>query len=118
MRYPINPVPKPRMTRLDKWAQRDCVLRYRAYKDELRARKVSLPYAGWHVTFILPMPRSWSEKKKTEMDGKPHRQKPDVDNLLKGLMDAVFHEDCAVWDTRVSKYWGRDGAIIVEDCHG
>lgn len=118
MKYKINPVAKPRMTRRDKWKERPSVVRYRAYKDELRARRISLPYAGWHVTFILPMPRSWPEKKKSEMDGQPHRQKPDVDNLMKGLMDAVFHEDCAVWDARVSKYWGREGAIIVDTFRG
>ena len=46
--YPITPVPKPRMTRRDRWAKRPCVLRYWAFKDEVRLRRVSLPdRAGW-----------------------------------------------------------------------
>jgi hypothetical protein len=106
------------MTRADKWKRRDCVLRYRAFADEVRLRGVTLPNHGWHVTFVLPMPKSWSEKRKLEMDGKPHQQKPDKDNLEKSLLDALFTDDCRVWDGRVTKRWGREGAIIVEDCNG
>ena len=32
-----KPRGKPRMTRKDKWAQRDCVLRYWAWAQEIRA---------------------------------------------------------------------------------
>jgi len=35
--YKITPVPKPRQTRSDKWKQRPCVMRYRAFADEVRA---------------------------------------------------------------------------------
>lgn len=28
------------------------------------------------------------------MNGKPHQQRPDVDNLIKAVMDAIFDEDC------------------------
>ena len=34
--YKIKPVPKPRMTQRDAWDKRPCVLRYRAFKDEVR----------------------------------------------------------------------------------
>ena len=34
------------------------------------------------------MPKSWSLKKKKAMNGKPHRQTADIDNLLKALIDA------------------------------
>lgn len=59
------------------------------------------------------MPKSWSKKKHVEMNGKPHQQKPDVDNLLKALMDAVFKDDCKVWNVTVSKVWGTSGNITV-----
>jgi Holliday junction resolvase RusA-like endonuclease len=48
------------------------------------------------------------------MDGKPHQQKPDKDNLEKSILDAVFDDDSKVWDGRVSKLWGVDGKIVVE----
>ncbi|MES0444989.1 MAG: RusA family crossover junction endodeoxyribonuclease, partial [Desulfobacterales bacterium] len=46
-------------------------------------------------------------------DAEPHQQKPDIDNLLKSLMDAIMKEDCAVWDIHPIKRWAREGAIEV-----
>jgi len=37
-----------------------------------------------------------------------------VDNLHKALMDAVFEEDSAVWDARITKIWGEKGQIRIE----
>ncbi len=111
--YPIIPVPKPRMTRADKWKQRPAVLKYRAFCDEVRLRGVQVPEAGAHIVFVLPMPGSWSKRKRAEMDGQPHRQKPDVDNLAKAVLDALYQDDSGVWDLRVSKRWGEVGSIRV-----
>lgn len=115
VRYLVTPFGKPRMTRSDKWKQRPPVLRYRLFCDEVRLHNIKLPESGAHVTFILPMPASWSKKKRAEMDGKPHQQKPDFDNLMKALMDALFDDDSHIWDARVSKIWGEQGAIIVQE---
>lgn len=115
MIYHIEPMAKPRMTRADKWKQRDCVLRYRAYKDEIRLRNVQVPEGNAHIMFVIPMPASWSNKKRDVMAGQPHQQKPDVDNLHKGLLDAVFLDDCRVWDHRVTKVWGEVGCIIIRE---
>lgn len=112
--YDITPIAKPRMTQRDKWAQRPCVMKYRAYCDEVRAKGIEIPESGSHVTFILPMPKSWSKKKRSELAGKEHRQRPDWDNLAKALMDAVLKEDSGVWDIRVTKLWGDRGQIILE----
>lgn len=113
--YPITPIPKPRMTQKDRWDKRPPVLRYRAFCDEVKFNRISLPESGYHVTFVLPMPESWSKKKRAEMAGKPHQHKPDADNLLKALMDASYSEDCAVWDVRVTKRWGNAGEIIIKE---
>ena len=75
---------------------------------------MTLPESGYHVTFILPMPRSWSKRKRDDMDGKPHQQKPDKDNLEKAILDAVYADDCCVWDGRATKLWGKEGKIIVK----
>lgn len=114
MIYPIDPMPKPRMTRADKWKQRPAVMKYRAYKDEIRLRGVSVPEASAHITFVIPMPASWSKKKRQNMNGMPHQQRPDIDNLHKGLLDALFTEDCQVWDHWITKVWGEQGAILIE----
>ena len=111
--YHITPVPKPRMTQRDRWQQRPAVMRYRAYCDEVRAAGITLPESGYHVTFYLPMPASWSKKKRLAMAGQPHQQAPDKDNLEKALLDAIFGEDCRIWDGRITKKWGVDGRIEI-----
>ena len=115
--YPVNPCPKPRMTRRDKWAKRTCVLKYRAFKDEVRLRKITLPPAGAHVTFVVPMPASWSKNRRAAMLGKPHKQRPDVDNFGKALFDAIYDDDSGVYDIRLSKVWGDTGGIIINIDH-
>lgn len=112
--YPIIPNTKPRMTRSDKWKQRPCVLQYRAFKDEVRLHKVVLPECH-HVTFVVPMPKSWSMKKQKAHYGKPHQQRPDVDNFCKALFDAVFEEDSHIWDCRMTKIWGSKGEIRIRE---
>ncbi|MGQ0329406.1 RusA family crossover junction endodeoxyribonuclease [Citrobacter portucalensis] len=113
--YPITPVGKPRMTCADKWKKRPEVLRYRAFCDEVRLQGIELPESDAHVTFILPMPASWSKKKRADFNGKPHQIKPDFDNMMKALMDAIYENDAHIWDARVSKLWGETGRIIIEE---
>lgn len=113
--FNITPMGKPRQTRADKWKQRDVVLRYRAFCDEVRLKKVTMPEAGSHITFILPMPASWSQKKRAAMNGKAHQQKPDVDNMIKALMDALYADDAHIWDLRITKLWGVTGQILISD---
>lgn len=113
-RYPITPVPKPRMTRADKWKQRPAVLRYRAFKDSVRAYGINLRPTGDRVIFIMPMPNSWTKKQKAAALGKPHMSKPDADNLLKALWDAVHNEDKHLFHADALKFWGERGEIIIE----
>jgi Holliday junction resolvase RusA-like endonuclease len=62
----------------------------------------------------MPMPKSWSLKKKEVMNNKPHRQRPDLDNLLKALFDALCPDgDAHIWDGKVSKIWGFEGKIVI-----
>ena len=113
--YDIVPVPKPRMTRRDQWKKRPCVLRYFAFRDQVRLSGLALYEEGMHVCFIVPMPKSWSKKRKQVMVGLGHRSKPDLDNYVKGLLDACFDDDSCCWDLRASKLWGVKGRIVISD---
>jgi len=113
--YNVVPMGKPRMTRADKWKKRPEVLRYRAFCDHVRLLGVKLPEANSHITFIPPLPKSWSKKKRAEMNGKPHQSKPDKDNLEKALLDALFEDDAHIWDSRVTKLWGEVRQIIIRE---
>ncbi len=102
------------MTQSDKFNKRPCVIRYRAFADELRLR---CNLQGIEITtclnaiFTLPMPKSWSNKKKAGMNGKPHQQKPDIDNICKALLDPLLKDDSGVHQLIVSKIWGNEVSI-------
>lgn len=113
MRYAIDPCPKPRMTQRDKWAKRPEVLRYRAFCDRARLMRIEVPPAC-RVVFHLPMPASWNATKRKECMGQPHLQKPDLDNLCKALLDALYDDDSCVWRIDATKRWASQGAIEVE----
>lgn len=110
MYIPVTPIAKPRMTQSDKWKQRPAVMKYRDYKDKLRESGVVATETMWLV-FAIPMPQSWSLKKKAAHMSQPHRQKPDIDNLVKGFLDALLVEDEAVWEVHAMKIWGYEGGI-------
>ena len=113
-RYEITAISKPRMTKRDRWMKRPATQKYWEYKDKIKASGMEIPESCVHITFVLPMPRSWSRKRKNHHRYQPHQQRPDKDNLEKGLLDALFNEDCKVWDTRVTKIWGDIGEIWIE----
>ena len=102
------------MTRRDRWAKRPCVLRYWAYRDEVRLRRVAVP-SRCRVVFVLPMPESWSRAKREAMLGKPHCSTPDLDNLVKGLLDAVHANDAHIHTVHAAKIWGGYGEIRIEE---
>jgi Holliday junction resolvase RusA-like endonuclease len=106
---------KPRMTQRDRWAKRPCVVKYYKFCDELRDAidVVGLDVARLDLVFHIQMAKSWSNKKKAFMNGQPHRQKPDADNLLKAFADALLKDDSGVCDMRSRKMW-TDGPSFIE----
>lgn len=111
----IDPTAKVRQTQSDKWKQRPCVMRYRAFADKLREAGVTLQ-DGDSVTFWIDMPKSWSEKKRAKMAGSFHTSRPDLDNLLGGLMDAVMPKGDSHLASlgRLEKRWGTTGRIQID----
>jgi Holliday junction resolvase RusA-like endonuclease len=45
------------------------------------------------------------------MIGKNHQQRPDIDNLLKGLMDALLEEDSHIHTVYSKKVWSDEAGI-------
>lgn len=67
------------------------------------------------LTFTLAMPQGWTPKKKEAMNGQPHLQMPDLDNLLKATVDALLKQDSHVWSFQAEKRWGYEGSIEIEE---
>ena len=105
------------MVRSDIWSGRKCIADYYRFKDKLvsqaRAKKYKVT-PKLNISFILPMTDSWSDKKKKLMLGKPHTQKPDIDNLEKAFLDCLCENDSFVWSVNKTKRWGETGKIIIK----
>ena len=114
--------PRPRMTAkghaynpgsADAWKDAVCAEFLSCRRGEAISGPVRL-----RVRFYLPAPKG---AKKAEGET-PHARKPDLDNLLKAVMDAmsmagVWEDDSRVFETAASKWQtsGKTGAqIIVE----
>ena len=119
----IPPCSKPRMTQRDRWKKRQCVLDFFAFRDRIRQevkrintlliKESPFDWDNLTVIFLVPMPKSWSKKKKALMVGKPMQQRPDLDNYLKGLFDATHEEDSSIWKVTASKIWTSEAGKII-----
>ncbi len=67
--YEITPIGKPRMTQRDRWHKRPATAAYWAFKHEVRLHGSRLSESGYHVTFVIPMPMIWSQKKRAQHVG-------------------------------------------------
>jgi Holliday junction resolvase RusA-like endonuclease len=115
---PVTPIGAPRLTQRDKWLKprRPCVQAYFDYRAILQKAVGDLPTIPDRIESkaFIPMPPSWSKKKQKEMAGKPHRQRPDLDNISKAYGDSLFLEDGAIWSGDQEKRWCREGEQRLE----
>lgn len=114
--FDIKPVGKPRMTQRDRWNPSEAAKRYFLFKEHLNLLANTARFKIGNridVLFFIEMPKSWSKKKRAEMEGQPHKQKPDTDNLIKAFCDALTNDDSVIWDKRGRKFWAEKPRIIV-----
>lgn len=83
--------------------------RYNKYKVDLGAeakrKSFVMPPIGASITFVIPVPPSWSKKKKKLYHGTFHQSKPDIDNLQKAFLDSLMKEDKQIAHLEVQKRW-------------
>tara|TARA_R100001530_G_scaffold136253_1_gene116035 strand:+ start:3674 stop:4042 length:369 start_codon:yes stop_codon:yes gene_type:complete len=114
----VTPCSKPRMTRADRWKKRQSVLKFFAFRDAVKQSPAwktleLLDMDSFKIVFHVPMPKSWSKKKKAQFEGKPHQQRPDLDNFLKAWKDSVYEEDAIVWNVEATKLWTSGPGYIM-----
>lgn len=92
-------------------------MKYKAAGGEIFEGPVSVTIAVWYQ--VRP---SWPKYKRTAMIGQPHTSKPDLDNVIKSILDGLngsaWEDDAQVSKVRAAKHW-YDGEpmtiVIVEE---
>ena len=125
--FDVIPMGAVRMTQSDRWKtnpnhvdpnkrQRGAVQKYFAFKTliALQAKQVGFELGEYlDAVYLIPMPASWSKKKKDSMNGMPCKVKPDTDNITKAVKDALKVNDGDVWWEKAEKRWAFKGSIII-----
>lgn len=69
------------------------------------------------LTLSMPMPKTWSKKKRNTMCGQFHTQTPDLDNLVKAICDAcngvLWKDDSQIAIISAQKIWNQVGAVTM-----
>jgi Holliday junction resolvase RusA-like endonuclease len=125
--FDIIPIGAPRMTQSDRWKtnpnhidpkkrQRKRVTQYFAFKALLQLQSKELNFElknALDAVYLIPMPNSWSNKKKERMNGLPCEVKPDTDNITKAIKDTLRKNDSDIWYEKAEKRWAYHGSIII-----
>jgi Holliday junction resolvase RusA-like endonuclease len=125
--FDVVPMGKPRMTQSDKWKtdpnhpdplkrKREVVHRYHQLQNRVREQAEKMKFVlgkTFEAVFFVPLPNSWSDKKKSELVGMPCEEKPDIDNYTKFFLDTMAKEDKSVWNIKAEKRWAYYGSIII-----
>lgn len=120
------PQARPRVTRCGTYDPPKC----RAYKQKVglyakTAMRGKEPLRGpikMSVIVYRSIPKSWTKKKKVAamLDDIYPTTKPDIDNILKGLMDAlkgiVWRDDAQVISVEASKEYAEHPRVWVHVC--
>jgi Holliday junction resolvase RusA-like endonuclease len=120
---PIFPMGAVRTTQKQKFVD-ERAQRYFSYKHQIAMlvkqhihRPSEFPILV-DVTFYMPMPASWSGKKKERHNGQIHKSKPDIDNLIKGLFDSLnkiaWKDDNLVYEVHSKKVYSFNPGIAFE----
>lgn len=118
--FKIEPVPasRPRVTQYGAYYN-ETYENFRKEMEILLMGKVTLYTESLRldVTFYKRIPKSYSKKKRDEMDGTYISVVPDLDNLEKAVYDSmnavVWKDDCQIVQHTTRKVWVKDDPCIV-----
>ena len=69
------------------------------------------------MLFVMPIPKSLSKKKHEELLGERHTKKPDLDNLVKAVLDSLngvaYEDDSIIWSIDATKEYGDEPEVAV-----
>lgn len=118
--YPVKPksAPRPRVTKFGTYNNSD----YTSWKNGLKLlakTKIKKPLETdifLKIDFFFEIPKSWSKSKKES--AKWHNLKPDIDNLIKSVMDSfngvVYKDDGQVVLIQARKQYANFTGVKIE----
>ena len=69
------------------------------------------------LSMYFAMPQSWSKKKLREMAYTGCEKKPDIDNVIKIIGDALngvaYKDDSSIVSVAATKQWAAEGCVVV-----
>lgn len=120
----VEPMGAVRMTGRGKFVKPNAQ-RYLAYKNflqwqvkqQLKDRCILSGALAVDIWFTMPIPQSWSKRKKSAVIGEYHVKKPDADNLVKGVFDSLnkiaWEDDNQVAKLTAVKVYGESPGIEI-----
>jgi Holliday junction resolvase RusA-like endonuclease len=118
--FEVTAASRPRVTRYGTFYSKN----YEAFRKvvgEWLDKQIPVKLIGAikaNFIFIMPLPKSFSKKKKDSLLGKPCLTKKDCDNMIKAIQDILqgryFDDDSQIYLVTASKYWGEKGIIQAE----
>lgn len=120
--FNVDPMGAVRTTQRQKWVDKRAK-RYFEYKQVIAGSAATqfsdgqpTPAAlALKMVFVMPIPASWSKKKRWDALDKAHMSKPDLDNLIKGCTDAlngvVWQDDKQIIAVEATKVYGFEPRI-------
>jgi len=114
-----KPAPRPRVTKNGTYNNAD----YTTYKSviahtfkSIHGNKKSTNPIAMKIDFFFEIPKSWSKKKKESASW--HISRPDTDNLVKGVKDALngiaYKDDSQVCYLQARKQYAQFSGIRIE----
>lgn len=115
------PSPRPRFRNAGKFIQTYMPTSYTNHKKFIQRQMPILLLEGQiklTVLFEMPMLKSWSNPQKSRMLKAYHSKKPDIDNLLKTVLDAanghVWKDDGQIVEIHSSKRYAEVPKIKIK----
>ena len=113
--------PRPRFRNTGRFVQTYMPTSYTKHKDFIREQMPNALLDGKlkvTLSFYFKPPKSWSNRKKLLAIGQYKRTKPDIDNLIKTVLDAankkVWQDDNQIVEISSLKQYAEVPKIIME----
>lgn len=113
--------PRPRFRNTGRFVQTYMPASYTKHKDFIREQMPNVLLNGElkvTLSFYFEPPKSWSNRKRLLAIGQYKRTKPDIDNLIKTVLDAandhLWKDDNQIVEIHSFKQYAEEPKIILE----